>query len=1010
MKKILSQSINISLFFLLAIVCFGCSENIYDIYSFSDPSDMIRVEILLPVEERISTREEDKSAYQNDINDLTLLFFSQDGKTLLQKVEKEAADIESGSSASNAAEIIFVPGNSLKSQSSPVVYAVANGLQYLKPISEKEEFSAEELENIECEGITGTGGSLIMSAKSIDYSETGFSIALKRNASRITCRQTDEDSKFVMTGMKVFNVADKCYLTAAAGEKVYSEDRSSLPKSAASSDGNFFEILVNPTKTYQSSGDEKIINSFIILEGTYNDLPSYYCLNPLSKEPASSSEGQESQDRYYDFEPNHWYDIELVKIAAAGCSSVEEAIASGADGNVRYIIRDHSPEIVSMISDGVRELGVSGTLNVPADGYRFSIRCVNAGGENPGKPSIGRNSSSEVRIWVEDESATWLSLMDPVEKAAPDADLPGREWSVPFSVSANSSRSAIVNVEWAGLHREIKINYTHNIEEQDVSFLFPYSCLIIHDADRKKGEQLSNSALSRYDDGGESKIVIYEYWNWLRGLEESSNMYNYWRNHRLFGTHPQAGLRRDNGFHFPVMYGAVFNPGGASLKQTPWWYEYWIELDKELFNTSDFEVMLEFETKEGIWKNLHVVDDYRKNIEGKAHKAFNRFFLIFAQDNGDGFYEGFDDGYENSVNYLLFKDPGTGSVMYRVPLYHTGFFHFETNEDNEGYNKDYRVDLQPDNFYYYEVVEHPDGSHWLDRNLGAAAADPSLGNISGGHYYPASYSRYASTAEERVYPDLCPPGYRLPKQAEFKRLFRQSSFTGSAPVSSCLTSKGNPVYFPKDGVITGGQQSEKEETGYYWTSSAAVSTGSTEPKWLSVMKINGSSPTFLPGDITAQAMSVRCIADNGKTLTQDEPVPEVSINMAGATHAYVYYYDNFGTKKGIYQWPGKGLGTPDVMTDINIVNFSFEVSEGMQENLYIIFTYVEDGVTKVLGSDGEGMSDPGIRLADAKGWRLLPGGNYFFRKTGNKFEKNLSLPNAWRYPSSGQWIEIPTAP
>ena len=384
--------------------------------------------------------------------------------------------------------------------------------------------------------------------------------------------------------------------------------------------------------------------------------------------------------------------------------------------------------------------------------------------------------------------------------------------------------------------------------------------LMMHDSDIKEYQDAKSVK------SNENTILINDYLSFLNG--QYVEIYNHKddRNkvilrqlHGVSSSHTGNNRTRDNGLHFPVMYG-----------NKPWWYEYHIVIDSEV------KVDLESGYDDSIWNSLEVIDyDLNQNILGNDKiSKYGDFWIRRAKgrEYDDNSFTGISDDYQYSIANLIITFISSGQKV-KIPLYHTGFFHYgeQNNIVNPPSNPSYYY------FYYYEVVQvevNGKTQYWLDRNLRADSNGIYIENHTGeslfeNNNYPfsdASKGELFRTSFDYSFKDVCPPGYHIPTEQEFQTLIGSDNFhndldyfQGIGFYNSYFVSSNKEigkVYFPKSRYYSGSKKQGESQTGYYWTSTPDP----TNSENLKVFKINESA-SFTTGNIYDDYMSIRCIAN-----------------------------------------------------------------------------------------------------------------------------------------------------
>lgn len=1006
---------------ILSLALSSCSDEAdFNPALYGDDYYSVNIEVKSP--EIIKTRGRNDIEAERKVNSVTLLFY-HNGR-ILQKTELTSGTdftFSEDATTSQFSASVNVPLSSEARQSSSAlrVLAVANSGTLLNNVDEGADIDdvKEIVKSISDGKVEDNSGYLM----SFDALRSASDASLQRLCAKITMEDSNSDDLFSLTGFQLCNVASGVSL----GYDLYGNDSnrflaSTTSLSANESEGSgMFVAYSYPSKGSNAENDNG--EAFVIVEGLYDGLPSYYkiCLK--------------SNGTCLDIERNYWYQIEITEATGAGYSSASEAVAGLPGDGLGYVIHDHSPKILNMVSDGVKELGVtsyiSGT-NQDTKPATFTVRLAGYDYTDEMYPAITANNNinsdthkvgDDYKVTIS-EGNSWMQLIsvsiDSSSTPTPtptdqdgEGELAGKSWvyTVTFdpSKAIGGEMRGLITVEWAGLKREIPVTYKANFNPTKVA---AYVNLRMYDTDNSK-----------------TIDCLDYYWNFLAGQAVTVGGK---RSQQLYGIQ-EADMGpdkiRNEGFHFPVMYGDDPND--------PWWYEYQILLfdNSTLKSYSYYTVRVRqngrfINTTSGTWgtDNLHFTTSGSMDWDAPETKiergvktrntSYENIVLIMRRCkgalNGTKFQaiSGIPYDYDYSTAELvvtLYSQPDDDSeegVEYSFNLYHTGFFHPYLQEDISFNYMAYVTDTPPLGYYYYEVVPL-NGQYWLDRNLGATASGmyresasgsdgsgwPFTYGAVGGFYRPASYNSSAyDLASHHLYEqEICPPGYRFPRMQEWDNIRLSSNFKThnitengvnyySAYYNSENVSAGR-INFPKAryyNLISSSSRtwikSGDDYSGYYWT--ATDPTGTEKEKlgrYLKALYINGASTSYVFGDVSENAMNLRCVANATPSFSLDTYT--ISFNVKGATNVFLYTVEN-GTKKPLVNWPGKAVGDYETMQNATI-NFSY-LSGVDYDQLYVVFTYVnKSGRILTIGSTG----DINTPIKDVKGWKVEQGATYSFQ-------------------------------
>ncbi len=731
------------------------------------------------------------------------------------------------------------------------------------------------------------------------------------------------------------------------------ESSLTTPSQSATDVTTLAPMLFHPTVN-----DENAIgiggNLFIITKASFAGTVYFYRLDFVKTE----TQGDEEVTTYINAEPNHWYQFVILDVESPGYATPAEA-ALHPDNGVKYKIHDHSPVSFNMQSDGFRELGVSHLINFtgyPATADEWSDAEVYVKFFSKDPSEVPAAAAVMPLITVDDPS--WLEISTPElvtdpdvtggSGAGDDANDEGTVYRFKLRFSQTNLIGTLYNkitVSWMGLEREVPVVWERSFNGADIS---------------------SVKLTMKYSG---SSSVIADYWEFLASTDDPEGT----KVNALWGIQTTAnnGKVRNQGFHFPVMYGS-----GTNLAT----YSYDLVFDEQdKFKKSNVKSL-----------EVKVLDD--THVTCTATDNDDYYAYTITRDN--------TDRYQYTVGSIRFTFTYLDNTkeVYTFSTYHTGFFH----KDGQLHRLDAR---DANNYYYYEVVPVMIGNktqYMLDRNLAAKSAEmyvrdsegyTEMGNpAAAGGYYTVAYQEWAGNhsayKDPVMYDDttdrVSPPGYRVPYKNAWDALRISTSFHNEAvgkyfPVYYVT---GNPlignVYFPKSMLYNNGTRSIMGESrsGYYWTGTAASGTEKDEiGKWLNMLVLTGSSSTYangcvmIPSDPSlAYGASVRCIND----VPDDSQSMVTSFNVSGVTHVYLYTEEGGGTPTTA--WPGHPIGNYATMSGDQWFGFTYESTQFSPDQLYVIFNFVDEAgriYTYSRKSDGTTQCTTTLSPKQCMGWKVV---------------------------------------
>lgn len=934
------MKIHITILSLILLLLASCSDE----FGLPDERGIqsdgtVELTFSVPSATVVNTRAEADPEYQ--VNDISILVFNgSDSETAPAQIIEKLSEGNLISLNDNRYKVSFKLNADIRSSKDLQFYFIAN---IPENVTFQDNATLSSILKQESNSV-GESGKFVMSGYSSLSDLTTKDIPLYRNGTKITVNNAVSSGSSEQTfepgatayQFSVFGTAIKSSILAGylstPDSKEYCGSPVSTYKFSNDVENNQF-VYTHPTL---NTGDNEG-KTFIIVKANYQKKDYFYRLDFKQKKPKQGSTTGEEEEMYLDLLPNHWYQVMIESVDGPGYSSPEEA-SKHPLSLITYDIHDHAPIIYNMISDGMRELGVTHEVtynNGVIEDEKWSekyidIKCFS-------KYDSEMTSLPEgLTIISEDE---WLEISDPEITDAnligtgseSDPNHTGRvfRYKLRFKKTAElGTLNSDITVAWKGLTRKIPVTWERSFS----------------------GSDLCKVKLRIYNEENELQEEITDYWGFLASKEEGSN----YSGAGLWGISPSKnnGKIRNQGLHFPVMYG---DPGKTN--EARWRYEY--EVDMTALKDYDFEWKAKIEGDPTILD--HVKINGSSTLSGTHQMNDNLIFTITRPGNAytnSGSVDGETNDYTYGTGKFILNvttkpkadEPGSRlSNEYSFDLYHTGFFHKDPQTE--------RADTQdPDNYYYYEVVPIQGAvrmRYWLDRNLGAKSSGMYIeatggtayygdSDAAGGYYQVANYNKYN---DPTMITTIAPPGYRVPQQKVWDAMRNSERFhtevSGNHFESYYETNdpKIGKVYFPKAMMMENSSKLGESRAGYYWTRTASTGTEKEEiGKWLKMLVISGSSTSYINGNIETYKASVRCI----NNIPDDNKLKRTSFNVNGATHVYLYKLDTDGkTKIPTTSWPGHVIGNYSTMKD-GWFNFVFESTDFDPDELYVIFNFVDE--------------------------------------------------------------------
>lgn len=776
----------------------------------------------------------------------------------------------------------------------------------------------------------GDVGSFVMcgSTTSNNGTFTDSPIPLYRNAVKVSVTDGDAADATALT-YQVFGMANSSSLLAGT-ENSLSEAiaPTSYPANIEASTVSYY----HPTQNVGEDTGAVMGNIFVITKAAYEGIDYFYRMDFCKKD-------NDGKVTFLNAQANHWYQFIIQEITGTGYPTPEEA-SLHPDSDIVYEIHDHSPQSYNMISDGIRELGVSHAITYNGNSEKYLYIKVFSKIESEMNDD---KLSEKIKLSTE---ASWL-IFGEIEEVTDESDLGtngpdgddndrGKLFRVPLIFNVGSGNlTTSVSVTWMGLERTVPV-------VSEIEF---------------NGGKISSATLTMSYGGGNTTIA--DYWSFLSSTDNDGSATG---SAVLWGVQkdPNNGKIRNQGFHFPVMYGE--NGTFAT-------YSYDLKFNKdEKFNSIKSVKITSTDS------NVTITEK-----EGTDHKEFT-----ITRSN--------DDRYAYVTGKISFAFEFTNgstevySEVYSFDTYHTGFFHKDDNE--------YRLDINGKDpaYYYYEVLPidvDRKTRYILDRNLAAKSAqdyirDADGNTVTGNHDAAGGY--YYVAFQEQLYEDpvmlkVSPPGYRIPDRNEWGAIRTSSSFhndfDGTIYPAYYDTAVGR-TYFPKAMMYLGENVTGEGRSGYYWTRTPSSGSEKDEiGRWLNMLVMAGSTTTYYNGYVlvgndknAAYGCSVRCINDEEDTTDQ---VKRTNFMVAGATHVFLYKEEN-GERIAPTTWPGKAVFNFATASPDSWTGFEYSSSQFDPEDMYVVFNFVDqDGIIHTFSKDENGNTiyTDNLSPKECQGWEVI---------------------------------------
>ena len=895
---------------ILAAMLPSCSEDL-DVSDGIEgvPEGYMQINIAVPDPTIVSTR---SGIDESIVNTLKVFIFSQDGMSKLQEVDEFTS--LSGNSVS-----FSLNGNARDKD--VLIYAVANvsGITGINSSDDLRKYTLtpvlayiDNSDNIKANNFSN--GLPMVGYSSVNTSDgNNVTVPIYRAVAKISA--VSSVAEVSVSKIWIYKYSDGGFLSSYLNKEDFDNNVNTYQGHIIDSNGLASIELVSNEGTYsyvypsKGVGSKTDLNNgaFVVVEVIRNGKNQYYRLN-LRKTKANSDDLE-----FIDLYANHEYKINITGFFTDGYDTYSEAAKHpDCDSALKYEIHDHAAEVLSMITDGYNELGVTPEINLNSSKTSATVvvKCFNPDNDNVQNSDISfTTASSWLSVSYSKVHNTATTQVDDFNEDW-DSDNHGNQYEYIISIKEGQlpyeDQVGEVVFTWNNLKRTVKVNY-------EAAFNLPDVC---------------EASLTIYEDGVETEdkkfSEIKDYWTFIRSLGENKSTTNgvevgALETPKLWGILAEdmtGEKKRTNGFHFPMPY-------GENHSSTPWTYVYSIDF-KNLLNQSDVNATS--------IQRIDAVIDGDDNL--KAADVIN---WEYNTSRTDGKLRFDQSKLSNPYDYLggtltftiTYNNNSTSEIV--ASLYHTGFFHYEGN--------DKYAPTEYKGYYYYEVVPMgAEGDYWLDRNI-CARSNKSFIDISNDPNDDTDRSaagfHYTIIENQKDFelPDwdfnMCPPGYHVPNTTEWDNVRLSRNFQTRSVIYNNTTfmstyyvtnnSKIGNIYLQKARFVNSQNiwNSEGKRfspvynkgdagAGYYWSVTEAPAMEKEQMgNWLRALYLNGSSTTYNNASIIDHRMPIRCKAGTATEATSTSDY-YISFNVHEATHVYFF---NVETQTPLYTFPGRAIGS-----------------------------------------------------------------------------------------------------
>ncbi|MDE5807277.1 MAG: hypothetical protein K2H76_04110 [Muribaculaceae bacterium] len=987
------------LFLTLLLAMTACSVDEIDLPSGLSPDGELTVNLMVPEMEAVSTR-----ADESVIASVTMLAVADN------KVIQEAnltPTLVAGTKTDETSE--YKVTCKLKAElhtKNPKLYFVCNAPA---SVSFNENESESTLLGKTVANVMN-GDNMVMSgvASLNDIVSANGSVAISRNAVKVSVTKGIETNGTWKKGtvsypFKVFGTASQSRVLAAT---MKATNLSAATEATVAS--TFVADAIPYYHPTQNKGRDEKNRPFIIVKAPFTspitgtEKEYYYRVEFENKDKDTN------KITPLNLISNHEYQVIVKEVSGEG-DATPDAAAKNPSSLIQVDIYDFAPSVYNLVTDGVRELGVSHQLTHngnPTEANAPEYFYVKVFSANESDYSLKKENITETASWLEIGEPEEITDQAIIGSMAGHSECAGKVYRVPVHFKATQDPGELstkITVSWGNLTREIPVLWTRSFN----------------------GADLCSASLEIKTGNNQIAATIEDYWLFLNSQCLGVN-----------GAHNNDSIRNE-GLHFPINYGG---------KDKRWSYTYTLRF-KNLNDGQPYKWKI---SKKGKIKDSIQISP---SSEGDSNNG-DPTITVTRTPMGDD--------WDYTVGSLVFSIASMDSedyIDYELDLYHTGFFDnpgkfrvddagkLVTPKNHEvGYSTNDPVDETT--YYYYEVRKGPQGSYyWLDRNLGAGSAamyievipdfSAGVGEADAmGKYYRAF--KYGSESlpsgvkyhDPEMYKDLCPPGYEIPSMDIWNTLRNSSLFTMALSGTNYLCQFRNTdnqvVYFPK--VLWYDQNEVKtgeERTGYYWTNTMTESLEKDQRgNYMRYFKVAGSMAAFDNAEIEGRpisrywddnkkewiygspskgmAMSVRCVNATERTIQ----AIRTEFKVSGATNVFLYSETPSGvnddqgnpimSRNEVTNWPGRQINIYSNMD--KETTYWYESSTTMPEQFYVIFNIIDDnGIWTTISKDenGNAKATTTENPKNLKGWKVV-----------NDPHLHTALHGTWKITKSGNSYSI----
>ena len=437
---------------VMATVLYSCSDRLDDYYTAEELAGM-KIHLQLPNYSKNLVKTRADASSTEEITSAIVIYYGKDGdKTTVIGQDQITSDKITSSTSGTETDYSFTP-------------TYPSGTSSIAVVTNTAALTEDQCKNLSSQTISSTpvaNKPVCWGTASVSDLLAGNSLSLFRMTAKVTVQVARGiSSKFTVKGIKVYNTADKGYITTTDTESPNVTGINSF----ATSVGDL--VNINTLSTSQVFYETPSTADFyVIVKGRYTDSSrdGYYKLKLYE----DNSSTQRNLIR------NHNYIVTITDVDGGGYATETEAANNAVENGISTTVIDDNPPIVSIIACREYELGVCDTRTFNGTGA-----AINAAGntkDDQGK-AVTQNITVATSYKINDKfeysispspSDTWIHIdkdnatptyFQSDGSAGPESNR-GAKFVIPVTLDANTtqtSRKGTVTVTSGDLTRTITI-------------------------------------------------------------------------------------------------------------------------------------------------------------------------------------------------------------------------------------------------------------------------------------------------------------------------------------------------------------------------------------------------------------------------------------------------------------------------------------------------------------------------------------------------------------------------